>query len=139
MWLSGLNLLFSVSAFHMLLGTTERVCLIQGPLVGVRAMHNYIMDRILEKPEISTPAVTPGGHIALPSQISPPGVQPGSPESSPTTAALGGYTFWPVTAAATAIPAQPLFTTNRLLWERHKQVSPSSPFLLNFIPSLLLL
>ncbi|VUZ44027.1 unnamed protein product [Hymenolepis diminuta] len=103
-------------------GTTERVCLIQGPLVGVRAMHNYIMDRILEKPEISTSAVTPGGHIALSSQISPPGVQPGSPESSPTTAALGGYTFWPVTAAATAIPAQPLFTTNRLLWERHKQV-----------------
>ncbi|VDO03560.1 unnamed protein product [Rodentolepis nana] len=103
-------------------GTTERVCLIQGPLPGVRAMHNYIMDRILEKPEISAPVVTPGGHIALSSPIGPPGFQPSSPESSPTTAALGGCTFWPVTATAAAIPAQSLFTTNRLLWERYKQV-----------------
>nr|CDS34924.1 RNA binding protein Nova [Hymenolepis microstoma] len=103
-------------------GTTERVCLIQGPLPGVRAMHNYIMDRILEKPEISAPVVTPGGHIALSSPFPPSGVQPSSPESSPTTAAFGGCTFWPVTATAGVIPAQSLFTANRLLWERYKQV-----------------
>ncbi|CAH8438111.1 unnamed protein product [Schistosoma turkestanicum] len=32
-------------------GTEERVCLIQGTLEGVTRMHNYIMDRVLEKPE----------------------------------------------------------------------------------------
>ncbi|KAM7536774.1 hypothetical protein Aperf_G00000081009 [Anoplocephala perfoliata] len=98
-------------------GTTERVCLIQGPLSGVRAMHNYIMDRILEKPEISAPAVTPSGHIAIPTQAT----TASGADSSP--AAALGYTFWPIAAAVCppAAPAQPLFT-NRLLWERHKQV-----------------
>ncbi|CAH8446922.1 unnamed protein product [Heterobilharzia americana] len=38
-------------------GTEERVCLIQGTLEGVTRMHNYIMDRVLEKPECSD---TPG-------------------------------------------------------------------------------
>ncbi|KAH9279089.1 RNA-binding protein Nova-1 [Echinococcus granulosus] len=89
-------------------GTTERVCLIQGPLTGVRAMHNYIMDRILEKPEISAPAVTPSGHIALPQAAEAPAI------------AAPGYALWPLAAVCTT-GAQPL-STNRLLWERHKQV-----------------
>ncbi|VDM18179.1 unnamed protein product [Hydatigera taeniaeformis] len=89
-------------------GTTERVCLIQGPLTGVRAMHNYIMERIFDKPEISAPAVTPSGHIALPQAAETPAIAP------------PGYALWPLAAVCTT-SAQPL-STNRLLWERHKQV-----------------
>ncbi|TPP57769.1 RNA-binding protein Nova [Fasciola gigantica] len=32
-------------------GTTERVCLIIGSIDGVMSVHNYIMDRIMEKPD----------------------------------------------------------------------------------------
>ncbi|KAH9278778.1 hypothetical protein ECG_08309 [Echinococcus granulosus] len=71
-------------------------------------MHNYIMDRILEKPEISAPAVTPSGHIALPQAAEAPAI------------AAPGYALWPLAAVCTT-GAQPL-STNRLLWERHKQV-----------------
>ncbi|CAH8436729.1 unnamed protein product [Schistosoma haematobium] len=39
-------------------GTEERVCLIQGTLEGVTRMHNYIMDRVLEKPECSGTAAS---------------------------------------------------------------------------------
>lgn len=77
------------------------------------------MERILEKPEISAPAVTPSGHIAIPTQAT----TASGADSSPATA-LSGYTFWPIAAAVCppTAPAQSLFT-NRLLWERHKQVS----------------
>lgn len=71
-------------------------------------MHNYIMERIFEKPEISAPAVTPSGHIALPQTAETPAIAP------------PGYALWPL-AAVCATGAQPL-STNRLLWERHKQV-----------------
>lgn len=35
----------------LLSGTTERVCLIIGSFDGVITVHNYIMDRIMEKPD----------------------------------------------------------------------------------------
>lgn len=33
------------------LGTTERVCLITGTVEAVRKVHNFIMDKIREKPD----------------------------------------------------------------------------------------
>uniref|UniRef100_A0A5K3EKV4 KH domain-containing protein n=1 Tax=Mesocestoides corti TaxID=53468 RepID=A0A5K3EKV4_MESCO len=110
-------------------GTTERVCLIQGPLAGVRAMHSYIMERILEKPEVSSQAMTPTGTVgseqaAEPAYISPPAYVLSRPSgavwpvvygSGAPTAAVGGQQPPPP-------PPAPPISGNRLLWERHKQV-----------------
>ncbi|GAA27863.2 RNA-binding protein Nova [Clonorchis sinensis] len=41
-------------------GTTERVCLIVGSMEGVMSVHNYIMDRILEKPDPNPHATCEG-------------------------------------------------------------------------------
>ncbi|VDD80110.1 unnamed protein product [Mesocestoides corti] len=109
-------------------GTTERVCLIQGPLAGVRAMHSYIMERILEKPEVSSQAMTPTGTVgseqaAEPAYISPPAYVLSRPSgavwpvvygSGAPTAAVGGQQPPPP-------PPAPPISGNRLLWERHKQ------------------
>ncbi|CAI9722860.1 RNA-binding protein Pasilla-like isoform X8 [Octopus vulgaris] len=35
-------------------GTTERVCLITGPFEAVRKVHNFIMEKIREKPDLNT-------------------------------------------------------------------------------------
>ena len=32
-------------------GTTERVCLIMGPVEAVRQVHNFVMEKIREKPD----------------------------------------------------------------------------------------
>lgn len=87
------------------------MCLIQGSLVGVRAMHNYIMERILEKPEISAPALAASGHIALPQPTETPTFPP------------AGYALLPLAAVCPPVGGggQSL-STHRLLWERHKQV-----------------
>ncbi len=39
----------------MFAGTTERVCLISGNAESIRKVHSFIMDRIREKPDLSSP------------------------------------------------------------------------------------
>ncbi|CAL8070372.1 unnamed protein product [Calicophoron daubneyi] len=109
-------------------GTVERVCLIQGTLEGVTKMHNYIMDRMLEKPECTGPS---GMMMAGPGPPPPP-----SSAAAPTTSArLGGSAVSPgATTGTTTLPTESAATTStgwnqstaiqgsRLPWGRHQQV-----------------
>lgn len=105
-------------------GTMERVCLIQGTLEGITRMHNYIMDRMLEKPECAGPSGPPamfsGGAVASssgaprlggPSVVMPLGVVGDQPGGS------GG-----ISVDTSALGAWPVMPGSRLPWGRHQQV-----------------
>ncbi|VEL29104.1 unnamed protein product [Protopolystoma xenopodis] len=78
-------------------GTSERVCLIQGSLEGVTAMHNYVMDRIMERPETTSASAKQLGvdtpHATVIDSKAVVGWQGKDPQNP-----------------------------SRLVWERHKQV-----------------
>ncbi|KAF8561517.1 hypothetical protein P879_03007 [Paragonimus westermani] len=95
----------------------ERVCLIQGTLDGITRMHNYIMDRMLEKPECLGPLGT--GQL----KITGSGLNPNVTESS-------GISSTTAVATASGVgqmelhpgPSWSTVSGNRLPWERHQQV-----------------
>ncbi|KAG5442055.1 RNA-binding protein Nova-1 [Clonorchis sinensis] len=101
-------------------GTMERVCLIQGTLDGVTRMHNYIMDRMLEKPECAgaTGGQTLPGSTSLACPVRPTtggAIIPttvGTPSTISTTgqADFGASGAWPTVGGS------------RLPWGRHQQV-----------------
>ena len=52
-------------------GTTERVCLIVGTVEAILKVHDYVMEKILEKPDPALKVMQVAGQL-------PPGLQPGS-------------------------------------------------------------
>ncbi|KAF7233079.1 hypothetical protein EG68_05790 [Paragonimus skrjabini miyazakii] len=97
-------------------GTMERVCLIQGTLDGITRMHNYIMDRMLEKPE----CLGPLGTSQL--KVAGSGLNPNVTESSGTSGTTVAATVSGV--GQMELHPGPSWSTvsgNRLPWERHQQ------------------
>ncbi|KER29037.1 hypothetical protein T265_04227 [Opisthorchis viverrini] len=116
-------------------GTMERVCLIQGTLDGVTRMHNYIMDRMLEKPECAgaTGGQTLPGSTSLACPVRPTtggAVIPttvGTPSTISTTgqADFGASGAWPTVGGS------------RLPWGRHQQVGNYMPVCLRRLALIL--
>lgn len=84
-------------------------------------MHNYIMDRIIEKPEVSV-----SGCVADES-VSPPHSEGSNPGLDLSHQATQQPVFIPrtgivVTSGLFGIQLPGQAPSNRLLWERHKQV-----------------
>ncbi|KAK4472841.1 hypothetical protein MN116_004055 [Schistosoma mekongi] len=96
-------------------GTEERVCLIQGTLEGVTRMHNYIMDRVLEKPEYSATVASYGTTNTISTSRS---------ENATTSLTAGSDSNRNIShlqAGYACIHGLEL-SGSRLPWGRHKQV-----------------